>query len=163
METTTALLATLVAIWFMTSVALFVHANTQDKVHASESAHTVREAQALATSTVELLEVFYTVQAERDALRTELALWATRTHEYITNEYIADNGTPATFAELEVALLERHALINLVTALLGRDEYRDASELQADLVEAIGEGWSIAGYAEAFTNGEGVCVPYIMR
>jgi chromosome segregation ATPase len=73
MTTLTATLATLVAIWFITSVALYAHANTQDKAHASAQAHATREAQALATSTMELLEVFHTVKAERDALRTECA------------------------------------------------------------------------------------------
>ena len=65
METLTALLATLVAIWFITSVALYAHANTQDKTHA----HELSKAN---TTTLELLEAFNTVTAERDSLRAML-------------------------------------------------------------------------------------------
>lgn len=72
METLTATLATLAAIWFLTCVAFYVHANTQDKILASWQAFGKRQAterDTLATATQELLEAFNTVTAERDALR----------------------------------------------------------------------------------------------
>ena len=203
METLTATLATLVAIWFLTCVAFYVHANTQDKTIASYKAYGTRlvvERDTLNTTTHDLLEAFNTVTAERDRLmlahiaisdaytaecdgaycdrqalnamttecnelrteleqskahthelRTELAKWASETGCLITNTIGSE---PATFAQLEMALCERLALANLVTALVGHDEYRDASETQADLLSAMREGWSIAGYAEAFVNNE---------
>jgi hypothetical protein len=71
METLTALLATLTAIWFLTCVAFYVHANTQDKTIASYRAYGTRlvtERNTLATTTQDLLEAFNTVTAERDRL-----------------------------------------------------------------------------------------------
>ena len=71
METLTALLATLVAIWFLTCVAFYVHANTQDKVIASYrkyGARLVKERDTLNTTTHDLLEAFTALTAERDAL-----------------------------------------------------------------------------------------------
>jgi len=71
METTTALLATLVAIWFTTCVAFYVHANTQDKTIASYRAHSKRlvvERDTLNTTTHDLLEAFTALTAERDRL-----------------------------------------------------------------------------------------------
>jgi len=71
METLTALLATLVAIWFLTCVAFYVHANTQDRIIASYrkyGARLVVERDTLNTTTHDLLEAFTTLTAERDAL-----------------------------------------------------------------------------------------------
>jgi hypothetical protein len=74
METPTALLATLVAIWFLTCVAFYVHANTQDRIIASYrkyGARLVKERDTLNTTTHDLLEAFTALTAERDALRVE--------------------------------------------------------------------------------------------
>jgi len=71
METLTATLATLLAIWVITCVAFYVHANTQDKTIASYRAYGTRlvlERDTLAKSVEELLQAFNTVTAERDAL-----------------------------------------------------------------------------------------------
>lgn len=71
MTTLTATLATLVAIWFLTCVAFYVHANTQDKTIANYKAYGTRlvlERDTLANSVRDLLEAFNTVTAERDRL-----------------------------------------------------------------------------------------------
>jgi chromosome segregation ATPase len=74
METLTALLATLTAIWFLTCVAFYVHANTQDRIIASYrkyGARLVTERDTLANSISDLLEAHTTLTADRDEWRTQ--------------------------------------------------------------------------------------------
>lgn len=74
METLIVLMGTLIVIWVMASVSLFVHANTQDKTIANYKAYGTRlvlERDTLAKSVEELLQAFNTVTAERDTLRTD--------------------------------------------------------------------------------------------
>ena len=75
MEPLIVTLITLVAIWVIACVSLFVHANTQDKTIANYKAYGTRlvlERDTLAKSVEELLQAFNTVTAERDTLRTML-------------------------------------------------------------------------------------------
>jgi chromosome segregation ATPase len=74
METLTATLATLLAIWVLTCVAFYVHANTQDKILASYRAYAKRlvtERDTLANSISDLLEAHTTLTADRDEWRTQ--------------------------------------------------------------------------------------------
>jgi hypothetical protein len=124
METLTATLATLLAIWVITCVAFYVHANTQDKTIASYRAYGTRlvlERDTLAKSVEELLQAFNTVTAERDRLMLA--------HIAISDAYTA---------ECDGAYCDRQALNAMTTECNElRTELEQAKPRIAELEQAL--------------------------